>query len=83
MGKKKLRTKQTSNGERSSVAKGNHAAPTSVVDKAIMKQSALMNGKNVWMTIDNPDKQETAKRRIRVKVLSKDTIKQFTPMTFK
>jgi len=37
-------------------------------DKLIDKQNAWLKGQNPWVTIDNPNKDQTNKRRIRVRV---------------
>jgi len=37
-------------------------------DKLIDKQNAWLKGHNPWVTIDNPNKDETNKRRIRVRM---------------
>jgi len=37
-------------------------------ERMLNKLDALKKGKDVWMTIDNPNKNETNKRQIRVKV---------------
>ena len=37
-------------------------------DKFIDKQNAWLNGSNPWVTIDNPNKEQTNKRRIRVRM---------------
>lgn len=37
-------------------------------DKLIDKQRAWVKGSNPWVTIDNPNKEQTNKRRIRVRM---------------
>ena len=37
-------------------------------DKLIDKQNAWLKGQNPWVTIDNPNKEQTNKRRIRVRM---------------
>lgn len=37
-------------------------------DKLIDKQNAWLKGHNPWVTIDNPSKEQTNKRRIRVRM---------------
>lgn len=37
-------------------------------DKLIDKQNAWLKGHNPWVTIDNPNKDQTNKRRIRVRM---------------
>lgn len=73
MGKKRQRAKYTSKGQRASMDPRplkQVRADKSLVDKAIQKLDAFCNGKNVWMTIDNPNPKETNKRKIRVKAHS-------------
>ena len=70
MGKKKQRSTQTSKGERRTVAR----ATTKALRKEYMQSTdrinnqlaAFMKGKNVMLTIPNPNKNETNKRFIRV-----------------
>ena len=70
IGKKKSRATQTSKGERRSVAK----ETTKAVRREYMKSSermsnqlsAFLRGKNVILTIPNPNKNETNKPFIRV-----------------
>ncbi|AGR47884.1 hypothetical protein PHIM7_180 [Sinorhizobium phage phiM7] len=42
-------------------------ADRSLVDVALNVRAAYEAGRNPWVTIDNPNKQETAKKRIRIK----------------
>lgn len=37
-------------------------------DKLIDKQNAWLEGKNPWVTIDNPNKEQTNKLKIRVRM---------------
>lgn len=37
-------------------------------DKLIDKQNAWLKGQNPWVTINNPNKEQTNKRRIRVRM---------------
>lgn len=37
-------------------------------EKLLDKQKAWLKGHNPWITIDNPNKEETNKRRIRVRM---------------
>ena len=37
-------------------------------DKLIDKQKAWLKGQNPWVTIDNPNREQTNKRRIRVRM---------------
>jgi len=70
MGKKKQRAHQVSKGERDSVARSTVKA----MRREYMQSSArldnqlaaFMKGKNVMLTIPNPNKNETNKRMIRV-----------------
>ena len=70
MGKKKQRSTQTSKGERRCVAR----ATTKALRRDYMQSSdrvnnqlaAFLRGKNVMLTIPNPNKNETNKRMIRV-----------------
>ena len=70
MGKQKSRSTQTSKGERRCVAK----ETTKAIRREYMKSSermtnqlaAFMRGKNVVLTIQNPNKNETNKPFIRV-----------------
>lgn len=60
-----------SNGERPNVNKKllnvikNDTLPA---EKMINLQTAWLSGKNPWMTIDNPNKEQTNKKKIRVKM---------------
>lgn len=65
MGKKKLRSKYTSKGERRSIAKVG-GDDRSVLQKEMDKFDAFTKGKEVWFTIENPNPNETNKRFIRV-----------------
>jgi hypothetical protein len=38
------------------------------IDKMLDKQRAWLAGKNPWVTIDNPNKEQTNKRKIRVRM---------------
>lgn len=71
------------------VSKGTHSnvkkstlnamkASKSEADKFLDKQKAWLKGQNPWVTIDNPNKEETNKRRIRVRMndLMKGTAKE-------
>jgi len=42
----------------------------------LRKMDALNKGKDVWFTIDNPNKNETNKRRIRVKRSGREWLKK-------
>ena len=70
MAKKKQRATQTSKGERRTVAR----TTTKALRREYMQSSArtdnqlaaFLKGKNVMLTIENPNKNETNKRMIRV-----------------
>ena len=66
MGKKRSRATQTSKGERRSVANG-LGDDRSEMKKMIDKMDAFRKGKNVMLTIPNPNKNETKKPFIRVR----------------
>jgi len=60
----------TSKGEHSNVSRSTRSAvrqSKSGADKARDKQLAWLKGQNPWVTIENPNKEETNKRFIRVK----------------
>lgn len=42
-------------------------AGRSEADKLLNKQKAWLKGGNPWVTIDNPNKEQTNKRKIRVR----------------
>ena len=69
MGKKSQRTSRTSKGVHGVVANKHRvrAADRSYVENFLIAQDAWYEGKNPWVTIENPNKNETAKRHIRVK----------------
>lgn len=70
-GKKSSGKHYTSKGERSNVSKATlrlMRAGKSDGDKLIDKQNAWLKGSNPWVTIDNPNKEQTNKRRIRVRM---------------
>jgi len=70
MGKKRSRATQTSKGERRSVANG-LGDDRSELKKMIDKMDAFRKGKNVMLTIPNPNKNETKKPFIRVNAKEK------------
>ena len=70
MGKKRSRASQTSKGERRSVANG-LGDDRSEMKKMIDKMDAFRKGKNVMLTIPNPNKSETKKPFIRVNAKEK------------
>jgi len=70
MGKKKQRAHQVSKGQRDSVARSTVKAIRrdymQSSDRLDNQLAAFMKGKNVMLTIPNPNKNETNKRMIRV-----------------
>lgn len=70
MGKKKSRSTQTSKGERRSLArnivKATRRDYMQSSERGQNQLSAFLRGKNVMLTIPNPNKNETNKRMIRV-----------------
>lgn len=70
MGKKRSRATQTSKGERRNVANG-LGDDRSELKKMIDKMDAFRKGKNVMLTIPNPNKSETKKPFIRVNAKEK------------
>ena len=70
MGKKKQRSTQTSKGERRCVARATiKALRRDYMQSSARSQnqlSAFLKGKNVMLTIPNPNTNETNKRFIRV-----------------
>ena len=70
MGKKKQRAHQVSKGQRDSVARSTVKAIRrdymQSSDRLNNQLAAFMKGKNVMLTIPNPNKNETNKRMIRV-----------------
>lgn len=72
-GKKSSGKNYTSKGERKS------SISTKIKDPALTllrKMDALSKGKDVWFTIDNPNKNETNKRKIRVKRSGREWLKR-------
>jgi hypothetical protein len=70
MGKKKQRANQVSKGQRDSVARSTVKAMRrdymQSSDRVNNQLAAFLRGKNVMLTIPNPNKNETNKRMIRV-----------------
>ncbi len=70
MGKKKQRANQVSKGQRDSVARSTVKAMRrdymQSSDRVNNQLAAFLRGKNVMLTIPNPNKNETNKRFIRV-----------------
>lgn len=70
MGKKKHRSKLTSKGAHSTVRRSLVVATNaarSALDLWSNKTAAWREGKNPWLTIENPDKSATNRRHIRVR----------------
>ena len=65
MGKKSSRASQTSKGERRNVVNGLSDDRTEL-QRVNDKMRAHLKGKNVMLTIENPNKSETKKPFIRV-----------------
>lgn len=63
---------EVSNGERKSSQKT--ASGWSSGDRALFKMDALNKGKNVTFTIENPNKSETNKPFIKMKISGKDWV---------
>tara|TARA_B100000475_G_C14788752_1_gene226708 strand:+ start:72 stop:320 length:249 start_codon:yes stop_codon:yes gene_type:complete len=70
MGKKRSRASQTSKGERRNVVNG-PGDDRSEMKKILDKMDAFRKGKNVMLTIPNPNKSETKKPFIRVNAKEK------------
>ena len=70
MGKKKSRSTQTSKGERRCVArdivKATRRDYMQSSERTTNQLAAFLRGKNVMLTVPNPNKNETNKRMIRV-----------------
>ena len=66
MGKKRTRSKKTSKGLHSNVAKKHKFDTWSLVDRLIFKADARAAGKRVCETIRNPDKDNKSALYIRV-----------------
>ena len=70
-GKKSSGNSYTSKGQGRNVSKSTRRlvrAGRSEADKMMDKQNAWLKGSNPWITIDNPNKEQTNKRRIRVRM---------------
>jgi len=70
MGKKKTRSKYTSSGGPKSVSKSVLSSMKKDRSKSfsiLNKIDAWSKGRNTWFTIENPNKNETNKKYIRVK----------------
>ena len=70
MGKKRSRASQTSKGERRNVVNG-LGDDRSEMKKILDKMDAFRKGKNVMLTIPNPNERETKKPFIRVNAKEK------------
>tara|TARA_R110002153_G_scaffold220571_1_gene373057 strand:- start:258 stop:539 length:282 start_codon:yes stop_codon:yes gene_type:complete len=71
MGKKRHSTGHTSKGERrSSIGHGGYGVTNG--EKLIRKLDAIAKGKDVKITMENPNKEETNRRFITYKVKGKD-----------
>lgn len=66
LGKKKLRKKLSSKGQRPNVSKKTKVTYWSVAERLIFKAEARAQGKRVCETIANPDKSDTSRLFIRV-----------------
>lgn len=66
MGKKRLRKKTVSKGQRPNVSKKNKVDAWSYIERLIFKAEAKAKGKRVCETIANPDKRDTSRLFIRV-----------------
>lgn len=74
MGKKRHSTGNVSKGERrSSIGYGGQGMTNA--DKMIRKLDALAKGKNVKITMENPNKEETNRQFITYKISGKDYVK--------
>jgi hypothetical protein len=70
LGKKKLRKKLTSKGQRRKVGKLVARAVKdgrSVLEASLIKVESWAKGQNPWLTIANPDKSQTNKAFIKVR----------------
>lgn len=75
-GKSSSGTNSTSKGERrSSMSTKNRDSGQRVLNQI----DALLKGKDVVFTIDNPNKTETNKRQIKVKVSGREWLKRREP----
>ena len=77
MGKKRHSTGHVSKGERRSSMKTG-SAHVHPADKMIRKLDALAKGKNVKITMENPNKEETNRQFITHKIRGKDYQKFMT-----
>ena len=74
MGKKRQSTGNVSKGERrSSIGYGSQGVTNA--DKMLRKLDALAKGKDITITLENPNKEETNRRFIKYKVSGKAYVK--------
>lgn len=66
MGKKRLRSKTVSKGQRPNVSKKTKFGGWSIAQKLIFKAEARAKGKRVCETVANPDKSDKSRLFIRV-----------------
>ena len=68
-GKKTKSNSYTSKGQRSNVSKigKRKSSDVSYLERTMNKMSAFKSGKNVYLTIPNPNTNETNKKFLRVK----------------
>jgi hypothetical protein len=72
-GKKSSGKHYTSKGERiSSIS----TKVTDMGDKMLNKVRALKKGKDVWYTLDNPNKADTKAREVRVRVSGREWVRR-------
>lgn len=79
-GKKASGKNYTSKGERRSSIGTKNTDPGL---KMLNKMAALAKGKDVVFTFENPNKEQTNKKFIRVKVSGKEYLKGFKPYIIK
>ena len=66
----KTKTSNVSKGERRSVSRATCNAvkrDRTYIEKIMFKQKAWLKGQNPWITVDNPNPNETNKRKIRIR----------------
>ena len=74
MGKKRHSTGNVSKGERrSSIGYGSQGMTNA--DKMLRKLDALAKGKDVKLTMENPNKEETNRQFVTYKISGKDYVK--------
>jgi len=87
MGKKSSGKNYTSKGQRNCVSASTRRLmreDLSGAEKMLNKQAAWLNGENPWLTITNPDKTDTSRLFIRVRMndLNHGTAKDRTNKVF-